>query len=672
MGKTDFPLAVVASIIHGRALPEYPSAAPHRWLRETIGFALLAAVAGFLFHLLRQRGRNTTRLERLAHFNAMLAQVNEIVASAPDEQRLLQAICDSAIRYGHLSVAYVARPDTDGDFHFIASAGATAYLDGLRLSSRPDIPEGQGHAGRAWRETTAFYSEMFQNTPALAVWRERARRYGIKSSAALPVLRGGSVWAIFVVLHREERVFDADLKLLVEELARNIARGLERLDAVGREERLASVQKTLLDNTFAGILMLRDDRITQANRKAAQMLGYAFPRELVGQHARSLFASDEAFAPFKRQYTALDKQPSMSLSALTLANREGNAIVCDIVGGRAQHEGHDTVILTLLDVGERERTKEQLQRLNERLTLATEAAEAGVWEYEPGTDHLIWDTRLFASYGISPNDFSGTFEAWRQCVHPDDRVCAQEAFRAALEGERDFDTEFRIVRPDGTQRWLGGKAIFVRDALGRATRVIGVNWDITERHENESRIQYQALHDPLTSLPNRWPLATELDQAIARARRTETTIAIGVLDLDDFKPINDRHGHEAGDQLLVELSHRLKSALRGADFLARLGGDEFVVVLEDLDKRQPLRQLAAVLERLHHAVESAFEISPDMHVDVGLSLGLALFPSDAEDGDALLRLADAALYQIKNRKGSRQQWWALAASSNLPPDPVPS
>lgn len=97
--KNDFPLAVVASIPQGRALPEYLSGVPHRWLGEAIGLALCAVVAGFIFHLLRQRDRNTTRLERLAHFNAMLAQVNEIVASEPDEQRLLQATCECAIRY---------------------------------------------------------------------------------------------------------------------------------------------------------------------------------------------------------------------------------------------------------------------------------------------------------------------------------------------------------------------------------------------------------------------------------------------------------------------------------------------------------------------------------------------------------------------------------------------
>lgn len=664
-----FPLTVVASAPNGLALREYLSAAPHRWLREAIGLILLTLVAWIVFHLLRQRDRHATRLERLAHFNAMLAQVNEIVSSEQDEQHLLQATCECAIRDGHLSVAYVARPDSHGNFMFIASAGATAYLNGLRLSSRPDIPEGQGHAGRAWREATSFYSEMFLNTPALEPWRERARRYGIRSSAALPVLRGGSVWAIFVVLHGEERVFDDDLKFLVEELARNITRGLERLDAGVREQKLASVQKTLLDNAFAGVLMVRDDRVTQANRKAAQMLGYTFPRRLVGQHTRSLFASDEAFERFERQYKTLERQPSVSISALTLASREGGAIVCDIVGGRARHEGQDTVVLTLLDVGERERTREQLQRLNDRLTLATEAAGAGVWEYDPGNDRLVWDTRLFAIYGVSPSDFSGTLEAWRQCVHPDDRAGVQEALQSALAGEGGFDAEFRIARPDGTQRWLGGKAIIVRDVQGGATRVIGVNWDITERHEAESRIQYQALHDPLTSLPNRWALEAELDQAIARARRAETALAIGMLDLDDFKPINDKYGHDAGDRLLVDLSRRLQSALRGADFVARLGGDEFVVVLEDLDKRQSLRQLSAVLDRLHRAVESSFEISPGTHVNVGLSLGLALFPVDGEDGDALLRLADAALYQIKSRKGNRQRWWALAGASDFHAEP---
>lgn len=664
-----FPLTVVVDWPKGLARQAYLAAAPRRWALEAGGYLLIVLISSIVFFLLRQRDRNAARLERLAHFNAMLAQVNEVISSEQDEQRLLQATCDCAVQYGHLKVAYVARPDEQGDFRFLASAGATAYVNGLRLSSNPDVPEGQGHAGLAWRQGKSFYSEVFGNTAALRPWRERAQRFGLKSSAAVPIFRGNGVCAIFVALHSEESVFDADLRALVEELARNITRGLDRLDAAARERELSALQKTLLDNTFAGVLMVKEYRVVQANRKAADMLGYTNPEELIGQHPGGFFTGEDEFERFNLQYEKLGTHPSVSVAGVRLVSKGGNEIICDIAGGRTRHEDQDIVVLTLLDVTEHERAKEQLQLLNDRLTLATAAAGAGVWDYNPVNDRLVWGARLYEIYGIHPGDFSGNFAAWKRCVYPEDREKAQAEFQQALEGEGDFDAEFRIVKPDGEVRWLGGKAIVVRDTHGVARRVIGVNWDITERHEAEKRVQYQALHDPLTLLPNRWALDAALEQAIARARRADKMVAIGMLDLDDFKPINDRYGHDAGDRLLVELSRRLKANLREADFLARLGGDEFVVVLEEFDGQQPMRQLAAVLDRLHQAVESSFEISAGTHVGIGMSLGLALFPADAEDGDALLRMADVALYQIKTRKAGRERWWALAGAAELSAEP---
>ena len=658
-----FPLTVAVDWPDGLVWQTYLKAAPRRWALEAIGYLLMVAIASIVFFLLRQRDRNAARLERLAHFNAMLAQVNEIISSEQHEQRLLQATCDCAVQYGHLKVAYVARPDAKGDFKFLASAGATAYVNGLRLSSNPDVPEGRGHAGQAWRHAKPFYSEVFGNTAALKPWRERAQCFGLKSSAVVPIFRGGAIFAIFVALHSEERVFDADLRALVEELARNITRGFGRLDAAAREHELTALQRILLDNTFAGVFMVQEYRVVQTNRKAAAMLGYAGPDALIGQHARDFFADEGEFERFRCQYEKLGVQLSAPVAGVRLVSKDGNEIICDIVGGRARHDGQDIVVLTLLDVSERERTKEQLQLLNDRLTLATTAADIGVWDYDPVHDRLVWDTRLYEMYGVHPGDFSGNFAGWKRCVYPEDREKTQAEFQQAFEGNGDFDAEFRIVKTDGGVRWLGGKAIVVRDEYGVARRVIGVNWDITERHEAEKRIQYQALHDPLTLLPNRWALEAALEQAIARARRTGGAIAIGMLDLDDFKPINDQYGHEAGDGLLVELSRRMKANLRETDFLARLGGDEFVVVIEDLDGQQPMQQLTAVLDRLHQTVENSFEIASGTHVWIGMSLGLAMFPTDAQDGDALLRMADAALYQIKTRKAGRERWWALVGGT---------
>jgi len=187
----------------------------------------------------------------------------------------------------------------------------------------------------------------------------------------------------------------------------------------------------------------------------------------------------------------------------------------------------------------------------------------------------------------------------------------------------------------------------------------------------QSEEAHRARHDALTGLPNRLALELHLPKAIARAKRHDRVLAVGILDLDDFKPVNDTWGHEAGDRLLQGLSQRLQSRLREYDFLARLGGDEFVIVLEDLDSDAVQLQLSAAMARLHEAVETPFELGFGNQGKVDMSLGLALYPHDAQDADSLLRQADAAMYQSKQHKSQRSQWWCLGAGSETQPEREP-
>ncbi|WP_298288264.1 EAL domain-containing protein [Thiomonas sp.] len=188
--------------------------------------------------------------------------------------------------------------------------------------------------------------------------------------------------------------------------------------------------------------------------------------------------------------------------------------------------------------------------------------------------------------------------------------------------------------------------------------------DLRERLAQQQTAEaHRARHDALTGLPNRYALEQYLPQAIVRAQRHGNGLAVGMIDLDDFKPVNDTHGHAAGDVLLQQLAQRLQATLRASDFIARLGGDEFVVVFEDLQAGQEHAQLPAALQRLHGAVETPFDLGQGRQGTVGLSLGLALYPGDGDNADSLLRQADAAMYQIKAHKGDRSTWWSLLAQA---------
>lgn len=181
----------------------------------------------------------------------------------------------------------------------------------------------------------------------------------------------------------------------------------------------------------------------------------------------------------------------------------------------------------------------------------------------------------------------------------------------------------------------------VLDDNGRLVHHVAVFSDVSRLKAHAEELDRIAHFDPLTGVPNRRLLEDRLRQAIAHADRSRRQLAVCLLDLDGFKPINDQYGHEAGDQLLVEIVDRLQTMLRSVDTIARLGGDEFVLLLGDLDSH-------SVFDRILEAVSEPVQLRDDS-VAVSASIGVALYPDDRVDADTLLRHADQAMYLAKQR-----------------------
>ncbi len=189
----------------------------------------------------------------------------------------------------------------------------------------------------------------------------------------------------------------------------------------------------------------------------------------------------------------------------------------------------------------------------------------------------------------------------------------------------------------------------VRDEAGEISRYIGIFTDISRIKQHEAKLEHIAHFDALTDIPNRVLLGDRMLQAIAQTRRAGGMMAVCYLDLDGFKPINDSHGHAAGDRLLVEMAQRLKAGLRGGDTVARLGGDEFVLLLIGLEKVEECEQ---ALQRLLESVAQPVFVGLDQVV-ISASIGVALYPQDDADPDTLMRHADQAMYQAKQAGRNR-------------------
>jgi len=196
----------------------------------------------------------------------------------------------------------------------------------------------------------------------------------------------------------------------------------------------------------------------------------------------------------------------------------------------------------------------------------------------------------------------------------------------------------------------------VRDAAGQTQNYVALFTDITPMKEHQKQLEHIAHYDALTGLPNRMLLADRMRQAIAQSQRRERSLAVAYLDLDGFKAINDQHGHDVGDELLIAIAQRMKTALREGDTLARIGGDEFVAVLVDLDGAQDCEP---VLARLLHAAAEPVTLHRQS-LRVSASIGLTLYPQDGVDADLLLRHADQAMYQAKQAGKNRYHLFDIA------------
>ena len=220
----------------------------------------------------------------------------------------------------------------------------------------------------------------------------------------------------------------------------------------------------------------------------------------------------------------------------------------------------------------------------------------------------------------------------------------------AAEKRRSFQTELCCQRSSGEEIWVLLRAVLERGVAGAPDCVVAMIENITDRKHAESELmrqaeinEFQALHDPLTGLPNRMLFSERIGHAILQAQRQNKKLAVALIDLDRFKEINDSLGHSAGDHLLISVGKQMGGALRASDTVARLGGDEFGLVLPELTDADAL---TPVLERLQAALEEPIQVQ-SLPIGVEASIGIAIYPDHGDDAQTLIQRADIAMYEAK-------------------------
>ena len=280
---------------------------------------------------------------------------------------------------------------------------------------------------------------------------------------------------------------------------------------------------------------------------------------------------------------------------------------------------------------------------NAALEEAQHLAKLGSWRAELDTDDGYWSPEMYQIFAIDPSEPLDRGSILRR-IHPDDRDAVIAFLAEARRERRSFTTEYRIVAPDGDIRWVHINARPETDESDHVVAMVGTCQDITERRTLERELQLQALHDPLTGLPNRRLYVERLADALDTCWPQQ--VAVFFCDADRFKIVNDSLGHDAGDQVLVALAERLSGALRPGDTVARFGGDEFIAVCQVTGEADAM-QIAA---RICDATSDPMTIMGTELV-VSVSIGIAMAHDRRIPPGALIRDADAAMYAAKHQGG---------------------
>ncbi|WP_372882781.1 EAL domain-containing protein [Psychromonas sp.] len=268
-------------------------------------------------------------------------------------------------------------------------------------------------------------------------------------------------------------------------------------------------------------------------------------------------------------------------------------------------------------------------------------AKIGGWKLDNNLHFLQWSEQ--ASLALrKPGSFSPSCLAdLKRYFSAEDYQLWAEKVKTAQQSSKAFTIQLQLSTKNNKPIWL--QIMSDSNEVGQRDSITGTIQDITEKILSAQLIEYQASYDSLTDLPNRRYFQERLEQAIKNAHRSKQKLAVLFIDLDRFKPINDNHGHQAGDRVLIEAATRLKHMVRSSDTVARLSGDEFSIILDNISAYNHVLTLA---QQIAEKMQESYQVN-NIQVHLSVSIGIALYPDDADSADSLLKKADQAMYEVK-------------------------
>jgi len=402
--------------------------------------------------------------------------------------------------------------------------------------------------------------------------------------------------------------------------------------------------RTILEKMEEGLFELDlKGNITFVNDAECRKLGYS-REELTGMNYRQF--QDENTAKKTRQIFSevYKKEEPIQLLDVEIIRKNGSKAFNEIsVSLLKDKQGKATGFRGISrDVTVRRQMEEMIRQSEEKYRTIINEVDEWYFEIDLAGNVIFVNDAIVRSVGYPPERLIGL--NYKSFTSEERSGEVFKIFRQVYETRepiKNFPYEF--VLPDGKITFFELSVFPKLDDQGKVVGFRGVGHDVTERKRTEEQLNYIATHDLLTGLPNRMLLMDRLKMATAQAKRNAQKLALMMLDLDNFKNVNDSLGHMVGDKLLKEISLRLTGRLRQNDTICRLGGDEFIILLPAIERVEDAVEVAKIILE---SFEQSF-ICNDHLINSSISIGIAIYPDDAQDIDALMKNADMAMYYVK-------------------------
>ncbi len=606
-----------------------------------------------------EQHQHQRREQHLLKTQRALGEINEIILSIENESKLFALACKIAVEHGVALMAWVGIKDEKNERLFPTAwhGGQASFFQSLDVPIDPSTSGCEGPIGIAFREKRPVIVNDCSTDGGLAFWRKDDSQPAIRSGTVHPILRSGEPYAVFVTSSEHIDAFNDETLALLAQMARSLGFALDNFDhKISRMQSEIDLRaserrfrKVVHDAPFPMLIHTEKGNILLINDAWTKLTGYRrrdLPKR-TRNTIKKLFRDKASFA--MDDFRKLLADHHHISKEYTIYKKDGEERVCffesSLLGNFA--DGSKVILSMAVDLTER-RSVEKALKLTQ--FSVKQASFPIIWLTKNGRFHFVNEAAC-QTLGYSKDEFSKLSAPDISQAYSEEKW---EQYWQELKAKKSIQFETINITKDKREIAVEVNANFLE--YGGEEYNCAFIRDVTEKKKSEQIIWRQANYDSLTELPNRRMFEDRLDQEVRKSQRTNSPFAILFIDLDDFKDVNDTHGHDAGDALLRKVAQRLRSCVRDTDTVARLGGDEFTVIMCGVQGRAPIERVCSqILKSLSKPYRLKGEVA-----HISASIGITVYPDDATTVEELLVNADLAMYAAKQQGRKRYHYFTAS------------